>query len=170
MRYLLIPYNRFADIELRELDLDDPTPLYMQLASVLTNGSSAPIMHCSGIERIPIGVWAVRRRFSNMVMVVDEDGGPKSLPMNHRASYIYGQPVHGTPIRGNAILIGEAVQRKIDEDGDSYMERDFADLPSAFSAERISRWVVTGDWLSLEPELDDPAPHPAGTAREASHG
>lgn len=47
-------------------------------------------------------------------MLVDEEGRLKSNEINVLASYLYGADIHGQPIVGNVLFVGE----KYDEDGD----------------------------------------------------
>lgn len=49
-------------------------------------------------------------------MLVDEDGLAKELPLNPIGSYLYGTQLHGSPILGTILFIGE----ELTEDGPSF--------------------------------------------------
>jgi hypothetical protein len=54
-----------------------------------------------------IGDPVTRQGFFDVRMLVDEDGSFKAeLPYNRRASYIYGEPVHGQQLVGDAVIVG----------------------------------------------------------------
>jgi hypothetical protein len=55
-----------------------------------------------------------------IVMVVDEEGLLKRRPYNVVASYLYGEALHGQPIVGDVLIIGEGMGPE---------GADFCDLP-----------------------------------------
>jgi hypothetical protein len=65
--------------------------------------------------------------FEKVIMLVDEDGTFKPLThkMNIRASLLYGYQIHGQPIVGDVVIVGEDWVTN-DEDGPGI---DFVELP-----------------------------------------
>lgn len=57
-------------------------------------------------------------------LAVDEDGHAKALPINPRASMLYGVTRHGVPIVGDALLAAEALV----DDGTDWVDTDPARL------------------------------------------
>lgn len=64
-----------------------------------------------GFERVKVGDWRTREQFGTpeywVTMVVDDNSQVKGLPENLRASILYGAPIHGHGIYGDALLLGE---------------------------------------------------------------
>lgn len=95
----------------------------------------------SYIERVnPAGLAPINARLAEtrVVMVVDEEGMLKHLPHNIRAGYLYGTQAHGTPVFGNAFILGE---------GDVFDEEwgpgvDFIGLPDGVTVKLIEDLIA----------------------------
>ena len=60
---------------------------------------------CTMVEMV--SVRPLRSRFGNVHMLVDESGLYHDLAVNTKASILYGARVHGCPIVGNVLFVGE---------------------------------------------------------------
>lgn len=67
-----------------------------------------------------IEIVRVPMPFEDDVMVVDEEGLYKGLPLNVLGSFLYGTHIHGSPVVGNVLILKEALLT----DG-----ADFVDMP-----------------------------------------
>lgn len=89
------------------------------------------------IERVsPVGFSKFnfeRVQTSSIALIVDESGRLKHLPVNPRASALYGMMRHGQPIVGDAYVIGEDWV----DDG-----RDFVSLPEDITVETIIQLIA----------------------------
>lgn len=97
MKGILIPTNVFEPLELVDINSNDD--LGKHLGNVY-------------IERVVVGDYLTKRRFTVdgtiVVMYVDDEGLIKGLVRNHRASILYGSPIHDHFIHGPALLVGES--------------------------------------------------------------
>jgi hypothetical protein len=76
-------------------------------------------------ERVRVGV--------DRALVVDDTGVRKGLPVNRRASILYGTPEHGQPILGDALYLGEEMTPEgVDFVGIPYPLSEIADLDRLF--------------------------------------
>lgn len=132
MRAIFVPADR--EQPMTEVQISDDRPL-LSIYNALNQGTTI-------VERVIVGDPSVRRRFDNMVMLVDEEGATpwKQLPRNTRASFLYGIHFHGTAIYGNALLIGEDVVYD-PEEGPGV---DFTDLPERYTVESVDRYLNFG--------------------------
>lgn len=71
---------------------------------------------CDYLERVRVG--------DDYSIAVDEDGHAKGLPINARASLLYGTHKHGVPILGDVLLAREAMVG----DGIDWVDCDLAEL------------------------------------------
>ncbi len=62
-----------------------------------------------------------------VVMVCDEDGHEKGLPMNERASFLYGWSFHRGVVLGDVLVTGEH------HVGEPMFGVDFTDLPEQYA-------------------------------------
>jgi len=58
-------------------------------------------------EELGAGVEQTRFKGDAVSMLVDENGLSKKLPVNMVASWLYGADVHGCPIVGDVLIVGE---------------------------------------------------------------
>lgn len=58
-------------------------------------------------EEFGAGAEATRFKGDAVSMLVDEMGISKNLPVNLAASWLYGADVHGCPIVGDVLIVGE---------------------------------------------------------------
>lgn len=102
------------------------------------------------IERVRIGDYTKEPsvRFEDAVLIVDEVGMPKRLPVNLRAALLYGLSKHGWPKRlifGDALVVGEGFTFDSEEGPGT----DFCDLPEdkplEFWQRLIDRMAVAVD-------------------------
>lgn len=99
------------------------------------------------IERVRIGDHTKEPsvRFEDAVLIVDETGMLKRLPVNLRAALLYGFSKHGQPIFGDALIVGEGFTFDSEEGPGT----DFCDLPEGkpleFWQRLIDRMAVAVD-------------------------
>ena len=132
MKALKIPADNTQAMFIMDIKTDKFTPLYQPLAKVLG---------CTYIEPVTIGNWKTRDRFDTMKLIVDDAGALKSLPRNERASVLYGYPVHGASIYGDALVVGQGY---------------FEDGPDICGLEKVSHDFDIndlGEWRTLFREL-----------------
>lgn len=113
-------------------DLEKP----MEFATVADDNKLYDMQRLLGsdcyVEMVRLGRYPITHQFNHkqtqtvprdgsLYMVVDEDGIRKNLPVNHRASALYGTQYHGSPIVGDAVLLGQ--------DYDDEGELDWVDYP-----------------------------------------
>ena len=58
-------------------------------------------------EELGAGFDPTRFKGEAVSMLIDEEGRLKNLPVNKTASWLYGTDVHGCPIVGNVLIVGE---------------------------------------------------------------
>lgn len=90
------------------------------------------------IERVVIGDVKAEPplRFENAVLIVDEDGIAKDLPLNPYASILYGADLHKSFIYGTAYVVGEAMT----DDG-----VDFTDVPEEWNDANVRSFIGLHD-------------------------
>ena len=140
MRALKIPADNGAPMEIVDIDVRD----YHEAAKAIGGGAQY-------IERVVIGDGTARRRFEDMVMIVDEEGaleetGNRRQPHNLRASYLYGAHIHGSRVYGDVLLVGEGY---VDSAGYGYPEIDFIDLPARYNVVNVDRFLALNDSRAL---------------------
>lgn len=117
-RALLIPQDGSPAREVEWSDTDD-------MARLL--GSQNGL-----VERVVVGNHRTRERLMGVVMVVRESGRfEDDVVVNQRASILYGSYMHGTPVVGDVLLVGER--------GDPMEGYDFCGL----SMGRTVSWLDT---------------------------
>lgn len=79
------------EVQLSDLDYPDLN------TEMFGPGVNIEIVHPRGLQHLP-----------GLLLVVDEDGLGKELPMNLIASYLYGTHDHGSPIVGDAYVLAES--------------------------------------------------------------
>ena len=139
MRALKIPADDGAPMEIVDIDVRD----YREAAKAIGGGAQY-------IERVVIGDATARRKFEDMVMIVDEEGalektGNGCQPHNLRASYLYGVHIHGGRVYGNVLLVGEGYV----DSGYGYPEIDFIDLPARYNVVNVVRFLALNDSRAL---------------------
>ena len=58
-------------------------------------------------EDLGAGIEPTRFKGEAVSMLIDEEGRLKGLPVNMVASWLYGTDVHGCPIVGDVLIVGE---------------------------------------------------------------
>lgn len=131
MKYIKIPTDIAQQLVLMSPGEMTSTQLFERIRQELNGGY---------VERVVIGNYSTRTRFDGVIMLVDEDGRHKDLPHNPRASFLYGQLVHGQPIVGDAFIVGEYIGAE---------GADFCDLPEKWTLENLDEYLANMDDSNL---------------------
>jgi len=99
IRALKIPADRDKPMEI--ITLQNANDYYLQALQEIVGGF---------IERVAIGDCRTHRRWTEIIMFVDDEGSFKpGYDVNPRASILYGSPVHGSVIYGDVVITGETI-------------------------------------------------------------
>jgi len=93
------------------------------------------------IEQVRIGDCLNQRGWDHMRMLVDETGRLKSLPYNRRGSILYGEPLHGQFIAGDAIIVGELLLNY--EDGPEWVGLDHEGMSGNYGVGDMVSTLIT---------------------------
>lgn len=125
MKAIYIPAEITLAIELVEID-----------ESQAFNQRFKPYVGPGYVERVSISDHRSRTKFvkdrTSVTMLVNDEGLIQRMPWNKRAGTLYGTQLHGSPIAGGAVLLGE----KRMNDGDI----DFCDLPEHY--QNLEFWTL----------------------------
>lgn len=106
------------------------------------------------IERVAVGDTSVDppQRFEDAALIVDENGIAKGLPVNRRASVLYGALLHQGLIHGNVFLVGEC--------GDG-PDVDFCPLPGTYTVQSVEKFTARSVEKFTAQYADDDVQPPA---------
>lgn len=131
--YAIHPYKKEKEVLNKTILVpqDSKLPIKEVNVNIGSYEGMAKILNCDYVERVRIGNWKTRKLFTApndvaVFMYVDETGRYKEEnTVNERASTLYGFPIHGETIVGDALLVAE--------NNDNYDDLRLLDMPEEFS-------------------------------------